>query len=381
MLVSTYPPTRCGIAVVVQYLARNLSKLGEEVHALACTDDYVDDGKVFVHKAWRDGTITYPFSITRSAMKVNPDVVNVHHEYLLYGGVRYAPFFPLMLLFLKIFVRKPIILTMHSVLPLGRLDKPFFRRYTRASALTPILRLGIWLITKLSVNLADLVVVTLEEGKKVLTSDYGVPPEKVMVVKYGNVVYDEIPGVEKKPDDCQRKRLIFLGLPRPGRGLFDAIRMMKHLDDCELYIVGPDHPRAQGYGKVLEKLVEEEGLQDKVTFIRRYVNGGEKLEILQQADVVLVTYDEEYIIGASTALGDVAYLGKPVVSHDVYKAKEDLPPELLGKPNDPASLARAVRYALENAEEIGKMLREKAVSWTWKDFAKAYKDLYVSACS
>ncbi len=377
-MVSTYPPTRCGIAVVVQYLARNLSKLGAEVHALACTDDYVDDGGVFVHKAWRDGSATYPLSVAWSAIKVKPDVVNVHHEYLLYGGVRYAPLFPLMLVLLKFLVRKPIVLTMHSVLPLSKLDKPFFRRYTKAVALTPLLRLGIWLITKLSAKLADLVAVTLEEGKKVLVSDYGISPEKVVVVKYGNVVYD---GVSPARDSPKRgkKRLVFLGLPRPGRGLFDAIKMMKYLDDCELFIVGPDHPRAQGYGLLLEKLVREEGLQDRVVFVRKYVDGEEKLKILQQADVVLVTYDEEYIIGASTALGDVSYLGKPVVSHDVYKAREDLPPELLGKPNDPASLAKAVRYALENAEEVGEALRKKALSWTWEDFAKAYRELYSAA--
>ena len=88
-ILSSYPPTACGLATFTAALATGLTANDAEVGILRVVDD--DGGRAVA----RDGIIGElvngsPHSVLASAESLNScDVAVVQHEYGLYGGTRW----------------------------------------------------------------------------------------------------------------------------------------------------------------------------------------------------------------------------------------------------------------------------------------------------
>ena len=80
--ISTYPPIECGIASYTKYLSGAVQNLGDEV--IIVSQNGAKGDNVFpVYSPLDNDTATKLFHITS---KLTPDVINIQHDYNLYGA-------------------------------------------------------------------------------------------------------------------------------------------------------------------------------------------------------------------------------------------------------------------------------------------------------
>lgn len=258
----------------------------------------------------------------RSINLSNADVVNVQHEFGLYGVWR--PQFDAkgdvvdhvyednLAAFLQE-MRKPVITTLHTVLP-----KP------NAS-----IRKTIRTISELS----DEMIVMAETAVTLLREDYGikVPPRVIphgtpTIVPHGRATFKAKMGVKG------RSLISTFGLVDPRKGLEFMIEAMPEIVDQHpdaLYLIaGRSHPdllRDQGedYRNSLVALTKTLGVSGNVAFIDQYMTQHDIIELLLATDVYVTPYLDPNQITSGTlsyALG----AGKAIVSTKYLHAVEAL---------------------------------------------------------
>jgi glycosyltransferase involved in cell wall biosynthesis len=107
--ISTYPPTECGIATYTQYLSDAVKDLEKEV--VVVTQDGGEGQNVFPTYSPLDSDIS--LKLFHVASKLTPDVINIQHEYGLFGsdmGVQIVDF----LIRCKL-AKIPTVTTLHTV--------------------------------------------------------------------------------------------------------------------------------------------------------------------------------------------------------------------------------------------------------------------------
>ncbi|CAF5070882.1 unnamed protein product, partial [Rotaria sp. Silwood1] len=161
LFIGTYPPRQCGLAKYLEDLIDNYkgsySIVAIDEKDLKSTDRNYSNNVVFRLKQ-NDREIYY--KVAEMANSQGYDVVNIQHEYGLYGGMcgEY-------IVHLLASVRKPIIITMHTVLP-----KPteFYLSLTRTIA-----------------ALSTRIIVLSPVGRRLLVDLYGVDETKISIVHHG----------------------------------------------------------------------------------------------------------------------------------------------------------------------------------------------------
>jgi polysaccharide biosynthesis protein PslF len=169
-------------------------------------------------------------------------------------------------------------------------------------------------------------VVLCESARSILADVYNVPPSEVAVIHHG------AQWSSRPPNPPPRRRLITWGLLGPGKGLERSIRSMAILKDLghapEYLIVGRTHPQVlmrQGpaYRRSLEELVDRLGLDDSVKFVDRYLEDDELEDLAASSDIVVVPYDNSDQV-SSGVVTDALGLARPVVATDFPYAHEML---------------------------------------------------------
>jgi glycosyltransferase involved in cell wall biosynthesis len=258
-IVSPYPPPGCkhiygsGVASYTKNLVYGLKNLdtGMEIHVLAdrnpsLQEKYVDSG-VVVHRVFDRG-IWYFIKIFRALREIKPDVVHIQHEYFLYGGAFSATFFPLLVLLSRV-VSHRVVVTFHGVIPLNLLEDPKFRGENGIEGPSWLLKIGIWVMTKLICLLAHVIIVHEHFLEKSLVEDYGVDRGKIRVIPHGVEDVEPIPQEEakKKLGLRGRKVILFFGYLTGYKGLellIEAYRyVVNQMDGTILIIAGGEHPR------------------------------------------------------------------------------------------------------------------------------------------
>src|SRR3989304_4161881 len=132
-MVSIYPPPNSkhsrlgGVASYTHNLVNSLPKNSVETTVFSnklpdIESDYVENG-ITIKRCWNKG-VMYPFQVFLNVLNSKADVIHIQHEFFLYGNGISAGFFPLMLLLLRL-LNKPIIVTIHGVIPLSELNEKF----------------------------------------------------------------------------------------------------------------------------------------------------------------------------------------------------------------------------------------------------------------
>ncbi len=156
-----------------------------------------------------------------------------------------------------------------------------------------------------------------------------------------------------------KKVLMFLGTPRPHKGVDDLRMALEKIDDPDAYllIVGADDPTFFGGAKWVA-VRERVRVLPKIPF--------ENLpEYLAAADILLVPQRQTTdSVGQMPAkLFDAMAMGKPIVSTRVSDIVEVLGDcGYLVDPGKPAQLSRAIQYILDHPEEArrkGQEARER----------------------
>lgn len=371
---STYPPRECGIATFTQDLFRELKKnTGLNAGIIAISDaNYSYDSDVLFDLKQHDRA-----SYIDVAQRINSsdiDLLVVEHEYGIYGGEcgEY-------LLDLIGALKKPIIATLHTVLP-SPLEKQ------RA------------ILSELCAK-SKKVVTMAKSTRSILRAVYEADPNKIEMIPHGVPSFD-MPSREtlKREMGLEGRTVITtFGLISPGKGLeygIEAIgRVAKKHPEVLYLIMGQTHPvikRQQGevYREGLEKKVKELGLENNVRFINKYLTKEEIVRGLRLSDIYMTPY-----LGRDQAVsGTLAYAvgyGRVIVSTPYLYAKEMLADGrgLLAEFKDAGSLADAISFLIEHPDRR-KEMEEKTLTlgktMMWDAVAESYAGFFrkaAEACS
>lgn len=364
-MVSTYPPTTCGLATFTSSLRKAMSELRGSSDALpvvSVVDVPGENLRGVVHQHLNGD----PASLAAAVARLNRcDVALIQHEYGIYGGPDGVE-----VLSLIDGLTVPAVATLHTV--------PHSPTREQKSILEDIV--GSTERTILMSNAASLR----------LVSGYDVDPSRLRVIPHG--ANPDLAG----PATLRGERPIILswGLIGPGKGLETAIAAFARLGDVtarpRYVILGETHPKvkAQQGDRYLQGLVtqaERAGVSDIVEFDNRYLDRESLIEMVRSVDMVLIPYDSREQVTSGVLVEAIA-AGKPVVATAFPHAVE-----LLGTgagivvpQEDPSAMAAAMRRLLNDSDlsrQMGETARSVGSAMFWPAVAASYESLFAELAS
>jgi len=337
--VASCVPRRCGIATFTSDLMAAIKAADPAVRCSYVAIDEAIQTRVYgpeVKRRIRQGDPASYVSAADWLNASNIDVVNVQHEFGLYGvhegGTYRDHFVP----FLR-GLRKPVVTTLHTVLPQ---PEAWMRESIRS-------------ICELSTE----VVVMVETAARLLRDVYGVERHPTVIPHGMPAVAPTGRGRFKKQLGVEDRQIIStFGLVDPRKGLEYVIEAMPEIvarHPTTLYlVVGQTHPELQkregeAYRNSLIASAARLGMRDHVKFVNQYLTQREVVDYLLATDVYVTPYLDPNQITSGTlayALG----AGKAIVSTPYLHAKEVLESGrgILVPFRDAAAVATAVNSVL-----------------------------------
>jgi len=332
-MMSTYPPTQCGLATFAAALSNALGEAGVTrlgVIDVADTAPGTRDQRVVA-------TLTPSLSSRLEVARIinSHDVLVVQHEFGIFSGEDGVD-----LMHLLADVHVPVVATLHTV-PL----EPSARQ--RA------------ILEELGRRCDALVTMTVEAHDRYVRI-YDVDERKVSVIPHGATVPDQRGLPQGGPVS-----LLTWGLLGPGKGVewvVDALAMAPELRGHVRYTVaGQTHPkvlRADGekYREMLQRRVRFLGIADMVTFDNSYRDVPSLMELIQESHCVVLPYDSQDQI-TSGVLVDALVAGRPVIATRFPHAVELLSRGVgLTVPQaDPVAMAAAIRMVVKQPQMLSAM--------------------------
>jgi len=366
-LVSTYVPRHCGLAtfskdVIENYRPEPGRRKGKALVVAVSNEAgemaYPPEVGFEIRKHVREDYLVAAEYLNRAPV----DVVSIQHEYGIFGGPdgEYV-------LDLVRAVRKPILLTLHTVL---REPSENQRR-----------------ILVMLCRAATVVIVLAKAAIPLLKSLYGCDPDRIVHVPHGapDLPFSD-PEFFKETHDLTGKDVIMtFGLLGPGKGIemaLDAIaRLVQDHPNVVYLVVGATHPEllkheGERYRESLEQRVSDLGIENHVRFVNKYLTQQEVEEYLQMADVYLAPYPGAQQIASGPLTFSLA-AGKAVVATPFVAAEELLADGrgILTPFNDPVALAENLKRILD--DPLARVvMRKKAYKFgrtlTWPSVGARY---------
>jgi glycosyltransferase involved in cell wall biosynthesis len=378
-LLSTYPPTQCGLATFTAALLAHLAQPGDQVAVVRVLDEPAPRpaGEV-VH----DLVAGSPASASAAAAVLNSfDVVIVQHEYGIYGGPDGQDVISVLD---ALYV--PSIVVLHTVLA-----RPTSRQRV---------------ILHEVIAAASVVVTMTQTARSRLLDIYGTAPEKVFVIPHGAADHRAADhraadhrtassdhgmttsdhGMTVPAGTAGRPTVLTWGLLGPGKGIehaIDSIALLReHGLDIDYQVAGQTHPRVLGrdgeaYRRALQARACARGVADRVHFDGRFLPGATLSQLISVADVVLLPYDSLEQV-TSGVLIEAVTAGKPVVSTCFPHAVELLGAGLLVERQDPAAIAQALQRVLTEpglSTRMSSYSADLAPQLLWPAVAHSYREL------
>lgn len=364
-IVSTFPPTACGIATFSAALANGLIGLGATVEVVRCGSAVDGPGSLVT------ASLAEPASGVGPAVAAldRADTVIVQHEYGIFGGADGDAILPVLEA-----VTAPMIVVAHTVLGEPSAHQLSVLRRVCAAA--------------------DAVVVMTESARTGLLDGFGVDPSKVSVIPHGAATPLGDPVLTATPSSLassgyrRAPRLLTWGLLGPGKGIewaVDAVASLADVDPRPHYLVaGATHPKVlarsgEAYRSMLQDRVRDRGAGSQVSFDDGYRDLPALTRLVRAADLVVLPYDSRDQV-TSGVLVDAVAAGRPVVSTAFPHAVELLAggAGLVVPQRDPVALAEAIRRALTEPGLLDAMAgeaRRLAPELSWTAVARRYDRL------
>ena len=359
-MVSTYPPTTCGLATFTSSLRTALADLRGSTDSLPVVSvvDVPGDSSEGVIYQHLNGD---PASLVTAVSRLNRcDVVLIQHEYGIYGGPDGAE-----VLDLIDRLTVPAVATLHTIPndPTPEQEK---------------------ILESIVASTAQTVVMSNAASLR-LVSRYDIDAAKVRVIPHG--ANPDLAG----PLDTLNDRPVVLswGLIGPGKGLETAIAAFSELGDVHprprYVILGDTHPKVKArqgdsYLEGLKLQAEAAGVGDIVEFDNRYLETASLIEMIHGVDFVLIPYDSREQ-ATSGVLVEAIAAGKPVVATAFPHAIEMLGTGagLVVPQGDPTAMASAIRELLNDPALAGRMAdtaRSIGSTMYWPSVAASYEALF-----
>jgi glycosyltransferase involved in cell wall biosynthesis len=378
--VSSYPPRACGIATFTRDLSEAVAASGRNIVTRIAAIN--EEGAVYAYPPHIRWTIDQndQNSWIETAERINQSrtsLVSIQHEFGIDGRFnRDGSYVNLLAGFLD-HIDKPVVSTLHTVLPHPRPDLLEAVRvlHDRSAAVITM------------VNMARLI----------LEQEYGLDPIKLHTIPHG------VPEVVQRTNPAHLKRAMQLegrtilstfGLLSSGKGIQYMIRalpeVVKRHPEVLYLIIGETHPevrRREGerYRNSLIELIKKLGLERHVRFINQYQTQQQLVRYLQATDIYITPYVDRYQITSGT-LAYAIGCGKAIVSTPYLYASEALAEGrgVLAEFQNPRSFARCVNMLLENPalrEHCEASAFEYGKGMSWGNVGRQYADLFNSLVS
>ena len=357
-ILSSYPPTACGLATFSAALATGLAANDTQVGIVRVVD-------TDMRTSDSDRVVGELVNGSRRSVFASSDLLNqfdvavVQHEYGLYGGTDGDEVLEILAA-----LHVPSIVIAHTVLAR---PTPHQRSVLNDVA-----------------ALAERVVVMTEAARVRLVEGFDVDASKVTTIAHGAA----IPDVGGVPDRVDRPLILTWGLIGPGKGIERAIDAMRTLHDLPMrprYLVaGQTHPKVlaahgESYRRARIEQAERHGISSSVTFDAGYRDVASLTSLIQSSKVVVLPYDSKDQV-TSGVLVDAIAAGRPVVATAFPHAVELLSSGagLVVDHDDPDALGRALKEVLTRPGLAARMAAEAsrlAPSLGWSVVAGEYLDL------
>lgn len=333
-VMSTYPPTHCGLATFAAALTKGMLDIGTN-----------DVGVIEVSDS--DGIEVAPrvvASLKRNSQKSRLEVARVingydflllQHEFGIYGGDDGRE-----VLELLDDVLVPVVVTLHTVpvCPSG----------------------GQRMVLEELAQRADVLVAMTQVARDRFIDLYEVDESKVVVIPHGAT----LPATAGCPD-TQHFTFLTWGLLGPGKGIewmIDAMAMLPELRGRMRYIVaGQTHPKilandGDGYRDMLKRRSRLLGVDQLVEFDDSYRTLDSLIDLITSSTCVVLPYDSRDQI-TSGVLVDALAARRPVISTAFPHAVEllDGSAGVVVPHRDPVALAGAIRDIVSDASRIPAM--------------------------
>jgi polysaccharide biosynthesis protein PslF len=355
-ILSTYPPTPCGLATFSAALSEGLCANGSDVSVVRVADgSSSSDARVIGELV--NGSAR---SVAATCELLNEsDIAVVQHEYGIYGGVDGDEVVDIIG-----GLHIPSIVIAHTVL---KHPTPHQRSVLEAIA-----------------AMADQVVVMSEAASQRLCLGFDVDRRKVITIAHGAAVPRRI----GPPVRSERPTLLTWGLLGPGKGIERVIDAMGSLHDLPVrpryLIAGRTHPKVlaadgEAYRNARAEQARRTGVADSVSFDASYRDVSSLTALVQSSAVVVLPYDSTDQV-TSGVLVDAIASGRPVVATAFPHAVELLASGagIVVGHDDPDALASALLRLLTEPHLAATMAAEAArlaPRMAWPIVAAAYLDL------
>jgi len=370
--VSTFPPRVCGIATFTEDLTHAM----DEALAPAVTSNILamnlNDvlGYRYPRKVIFQVNQENQEEYIETALRINQmdevHLVNIQHEFGIFGGERGSHVIP----FVQA-LRKPVVITFHTVLP-----DPDEKLYSTVRSLAESAR-AIIVMTPLS--------------KKILSQQYAIPERRIRVIPHG---------IHSQPYTSPKQAKIMLGysdkvvlstfgLISRSKGLEYVIEALaqvsKEFTDFVYIIFGATHPvvlnkEGESYRNFLTEKIYNLGLYDHVKLYNRYFPLNELLHFLKATDIY-VSPSLEPNQAVSGTLSYALGMGRPVISTAFAQAREVVTGEvgIVVDFRSPDSYADAILQLLTDDErrlQMGKNAYFRTRNMTWSNVALKYARVF-----
>jgi polysaccharide biosynthesis protein PslF len=356
-LLSTYPPTQCGLATFTYALGDALGALSGcsvfVVRSVEAPDGTLGEG-VVRHLVAGDR-----LSQRRAADALNEaDVVIVQHEYGIYGGADGDEVLSVLRQ-----LEVPAIVVLHTVLA-----RPTARQRRVLESVC---------------GLADAVVVMSEAARVRLAHAYWLDTSKLVVIPHG-----VSPAIARHKVTPRRHRILTWGLLGPGKGIEWGVHALARLHDLdpdpEYLVAGETHPKVvesqgESYRDGLRSLAGDLGVGHLLTFDGSYRPTSSMPSLIGSASVVLLPYDNDEQVTSGVLIEAVA-AGRPVVATRFPHAVELLAggAGITVPHRDPEAMADAIQRIFTEPRWAASMSaagRVHAEQLVWPAVARAYAGL------
>lgn len=356
-LLSTYPPTQCGLATFTLALGEALRAIVDtSVSVVRSSEGPEQDSPPEVVESLVAGDT---LSMRRAAEALSDaDVAIVQHEYGIYGGADGREVLTVLRQ-----ARVPVIVVLHTVLR------------------TPTV--GQRQVLEHLCRRAGAVVVMSRAARDRVVTTYALNARKVHVIPHGVAVE-----ITRAPVRPVPGRILSWGLIGPGKGIEWGIRALAALRDIhprpEYLVAGQTHPKVleshgEAYRNSLMRLAAELHVDPLLTFDASYRPTSALPALIASASAVLIPYDNDEQVTSGVLIEAVA-AGRPVVATRFPHAIE-----LLGggagvavPQKDATAMADALRPILTDDDVAASMstaARSEAARFTWPVVAESYHSL------
>jgi polysaccharide biosynthesis protein PslF len=370
LFLGSYPPRECGIATFTKDVVDSYNRAFGVTSQIIAIDEPGGEMRRYGAEVVARLSEEDRYSYGQIADFINnhpSDLLNVQHEYGLFGGERGE-----WLIDLLRALEKPVAVTMHTVLP--EPDETMLR------------------VTRDLCASASRVISLSETGRGLLENVYGIDPDVLRVIHHGvpDVPFTSTDAAKASFGIGQRVVITTFGLISRGKGLEYAIEAMRDVvrrhPETLYLILGATHPvvrrqEGESYRESLQAKIREYGLQNNVQLIDKYMEFDELVSYLSATDIYLTPYlNPDQIVS-----GTLAYAvgcGKAIVSTPYLYAQELLSYNrgFLCDFRSSASIAQRVNMLLDDPD-LRRATERRAYRFgrqmTWPHVAGEYVNVFL----